>query len=721
MKERHLFADEWLVRAASTLPGVTEHLEGWRAEKRPRLFDAIVQTGVADADAVFGVVSSMHHIERLTAEIVDRPAMTVVPEKLCRRYRLVPFKLHDESIEVAMENPLDMEAHADLQAITGRMPIAYYALPEQFDMLFSQAYSPDLIVNDLVDRLAVDSALEVLEEEKSPDHAQEVKGPMEELVASIIVKAFQMRASDIHLEHEARASVVRYRVDGMLKNILTLPLFVGAGALVSRIKIMANLDIADRLRPQDGRAKLRIAGTELGLRVSTLPTNFGEKVVIRLLDKRSAEVPFSKLGIRPDLAEKLTRALGLAQGVILVTGPTGSGKTTTLYSCLNLLKAEHTNIVTVEDPVEYKLNGINQTQVQEKQGLTFAAVLRSVLRQDPDVILVGEIRDKETADVAMQAALTGHLVISSLHTNDALSTISRLVDMGVERFKLAPGLIAITAQRLVRTLCPACRVPAAEVDAALAAAQRVRGLEVKQWLPKGCAVCEMQGYKGRIGLVELLEVTPELKKRIVAGASESELREVALAEKSLSTLLDDALYHIGRGDTSLEEILPFARLTETRGKDEPPSPAFGSAPAKTAALAKPASAAVPGAAGAPERVLIADDDPTIRIILRKVLEGQGYSVEEAEDGPKALAAVASSAPDMLLVDLNMPGLDGLGVIRGVRESLGLGMPIIMLTADSDDRSQAQALELGADDYIIKPVKVSLVVARVKAAFRRAGV
>ncbi|MFI5348647.1 MAG: ATPase, T2SS/T4P/T4SS family [Elusimicrobiota bacterium] len=710
---RHTFDDEWLSRAAASLPGLSARIDQFRAERRPRLFEALVESGAAEGD-LREAIRRAYRVNPLTAADVERPAVMLVPEKLCRRNRLVPIRLRDEFIEIAMENPLDLEVLADVQAVTGRAPVPFHGLPRQIDALLGLAFSSEEVVFDLVERLDEHATVEVVAEQDASRTSIDVLKPIERLVNSIIAKAFHMRASDIHVEHDERSTAVRFRIDGELKNILSLPHYVGAGPVVARLKIMSNLDIADRLRPQDGRAKLRIDGVEVGLRVSTLPTNFGEKVVVRLLDPRAADVPFEKLGFRPDLAERLGVLLSAAQGLVLVTGPTGSGKTTTLYSIISRLKAEKTNIVTVEDPVEYKIDGINQTQVQEKQGLTFASVLRSVLRQDPDVILVGEIRDRETAETAMQAALTGHLVLSSLHTNDTLATISRLVDIGVERFKLAPALIAITAQRLVRTLCPACRVPAGTVDEALAAVQRSRGLEVKQYLPGSCAACAFQGYKGRISLVELLEVTPGLRKRIAAGDGENELREFALGEKSLATLLDDALWHLGRGETSLEEVQPYVKLSGGRASSAAPAPAFGAAPAKAAAT--PAGRAA--AKGEP-RILVADDDPTIRIILRKVLEAQGYVIEEAEDGAKALASVAAAPPDMILVDLNMPGLDGYGVVRGVRESLGLArLPILMLTADSDDRSQAQAFELGADDYIIKPVKVPLVVARVKAAFRR---
>ena len=720
MSGRYLFEDEWLSRAAATLPGVPERIEKLRAERRPRLFDAIVESGAASEADLREAIRTAYRVKPLTAVDAERPAVALVAEKLCRRYRLVPFRLHDETVEVAMENPLDLEALADVQAVTGRTPVPFHGLPRQIDALLGLAFSSEDVVFELVERLDEHANVEVVADQALLRASGDVKAPVQRLVNSLIAKAFHMRASDIHVEHDERASMVRFRIDGEMKNILTLPHDVGAGPVVARLKIMANLDIADHMRPQDGRAKLRIDGAEIGLRVSSLPTNFGEKVVVRLLDKRSAEVPFEKLGFSPDVADRLGRCLSAAQGLVLVTGPTGSGKTTTLYSMLSRLKTEKTNIVTVEDPVEYKIDGINQTQVSEKQGLTFAAVLRSVLRQDPDVILVGEIRDRETAETAMQAALTGHLVLSSLHTNDTLATISRLVDIGVERFKLAPALIAITAQRLVRTLCPACRVAAEHVDEQLSAAQRARGLEVKQYLPGSCAACAFQGYKGRTSLVELLTVTPGLRQRIAAGEGESELREFALEEKSLSTLLDDALWHLGRGETSLEEVLPYIRLSGGRAPSAAPAPAFGAAPAKTAA---PTRAAEPPtarpAAKSAARILIADDDATIRIILRKVLEAQGYEIEEADDGAKALASVAAAPPDMILVDLNMPGLDGYGVIRGVRESLGLaGLPILMLTADSDDRSQAQAFALGADDYIVKPVRVPLVVARVKAAFRR---
>ncbi|MFI5345069.1 MAG: ATPase, T2SS/T4P/T4SS family [Elusimicrobiota bacterium] len=720
MSARHAFQDEWLTRAASSLPEAAPLVEQIRAQRRPCLFDALVSSGAVRADALERAVRAVYGVRSLPADAVaERPAAALLGERMCRRYRVAPIRLMDETIEIAMENPLNIEAITDMQAVTGRTPVALFATAQRIEDILSHTYSPEALVYELLGKLEENETVEVLGEDLHEVEQQDVRAPIVKLVGSLIAKAFHMRASDIHLEHDERVSTVRFRIDGALKTIMTLPQNFGAGPAVSRIKIMANLDIADRLHPQDGRAKVRIGLVELGLRISTLPTNFGEKVVIRLLDSRAAEVPFEKLGFRPELAGKLGGLLTAAQGMLLVTGPTGSGKTTTLYSIMNRLKAEDTNIVTVEDPVEYKLEGINQTQVQEKQGLTFASVLRSVLRQDPDVIMIGEIRDRETAETAMQASLTGHLVISSLHTNDALATVTRLADMGIERYKLAPALIAITAQRLVRSLCPACRAPAPAPDAAMAAAQRARGLTPAQFVSKGCQACDFAGYKGRTALVELLEMTPALRARIIAGDGEGALSEFAIAEKCLSTLLDDAAWRVSRGETSLEQVTPYVRLSEPGSA---PVPAASRPPASEPEAESGSPRVLPAAtAGGSPLVLVADDDPTIRIILRKVLEGQGWRVEEADDGVKALAAIAGEVPDLLMVDKNMPGLDGYGVIRGVRRSLGLAkLPIIMLTADPDDLSQAEAFELGADDYIIKPVKIPLVVARVKAAFRRAS-
>ena len=335
------------------------------------------------------------------------------------------------------------------------------------------------------------------------------------------------------------------------------------------------------------------------------------------------------------------------------------------------------------------------------------------------MILVGEIRDRETADTALAAAQTGHMVLSTLHTNDAISTISRLADIGLERYKLAAGLNAITAQRLVRSLCRACRAPAKSIDPALASAQRERGVEPRQFAATGCAQCSFTGYKGRTSLVEFLEVTDVMRRRIAAGDGESALREAALAEGSLSTMLDDALWHVAEGDTTLEEIAAYVPLLAAV-PELAAAPSRGASPAAAASRPTAPAAAAKAPSAAP-RVLVVDDDATIRIIVRRILENQGCRVEECADGAAALASVAAAPPDMVVVDLNMPGLDGHGVIRGIRQSLGLAqMPVLMLSADPDEKSQIQALELGADDYILKPVRPSIVAARVKAAFRRAA-
>jgi type II secretory ATPase GspE/PulE/Tfp pilus assembly ATPase PilB-like protein len=720
MSARHVFRDEWLVRAAGEMGVAPETVDAMRARLEP-WFSAAVLAGNADGAARLNkAVLAVFRIRCLPDPLPpsEKMAMLLVPEKLCRMDRLVPLRINSEKIEIAMENPTDLNALDAVRAFSGRTPIPVYGLPAQIDALLTRAFDPEQVVYNLIDRINDESSVELISDAAAvAAEDKEVKGPVVRLINSIIAKAVAMRASDIHLEHDERSSAVRYRIDGSLKTVMTLPKYVGAGPAVSRLKIMAKLDISDHLRPQDGRAKLLVDGVEIGLRVSTLPTNHGEKIVIRILDKRTASVPFDKLGLRPEIAERLKAMLGSAQGCLLVTGPTGSGKTTMLYSILGMLRGDDTNIVTVEDPIEYKLDGINQVQVQDKQGLTFAAVLRSVLRQDPDVILVGEIRDRETAEVAVQAAQTGHLVLSTLHTNDSVSALTRLADMGIEEHKLGPALLGIVAQRLVRRLCPACRhaVPTETLDSVVAGAMRRAGLKPELWEPKGCTECDFVGYKGRLALVELLEITPEVRDRISAGLRPEELVSFALQRGALKPLIDDALRQAASGATSLAEIAPHVRFDELE-KIKPVT-----APAVPAAPAAPVSgAALPTTGVAGARVLVADDDETIRMVIRMVLEKSGYEVIEAVDGREALVKVLSESPAMLVVDLMMPKVNGHEVIRAVRIGMGLKIPIVMITADSDDKSQETALNLGADDYVVKPVKPALLAARVNAAFRRYG-
>ncbi|MDT8287515.1 MAG: ATPase, T2SS/T4P/T4SS family, partial [Elusimicrobiales bacterium] len=497
-----------------------------------------------------------------------------------------------------------------------------------------------------------------------------------------------------------------------------------AGAVVSRVKILSALDISERQRPQDGRIQLKMGDRELEFRVSVLPVYYGEKVVMRILDQRAAEVPFEELGFAPEVAAAIQECLNAPQGLLLITGPTGSGKTTTLYSALNKCKDETTNIVTVEDPIEYKLPGINQVQVNEKQGLGFAAVLRSVLRQDPDIIMVGEIRDRETADIAFQAAMTGHLVLSTLHTNDTVSTLSRLVDMGIDRFKISPGLLAITAQRLLRRLCPDCSVPVPEsqIPSDILAAMETCGVKKACRRPVGCKKCEGSGYAGRTSVVELLKIDARLRELINLGSKEAEIKQAAMAAGTLRTMTADALWQLSEGRTSLDEVKPYITLDERTEKPAAvfpvPDGAEFTAPAPSVPLSVPAA---PAAAGAKPRVMIAEDDTIMRMLLKKFIEASGYECIETRDGEEALTAVASAAPDLLVSDINMPKLNGFDLVKGIRQNLGLtDLPVIMLTTESSDRSQQLAFELGADDYIIKPFKGPLVMARVTAALRRTG-
>jgi Tfp pilus assembly pilus retraction ATPase PilT/CheY-like chemotaxis protein len=501
---------------------------------------------------------------------------------------------------------------------------------------------------------------------------------------------------------------VRYRIDGVLRQAMVLPKAAGI-PLVSRVKIMAQLDIADRLRPQDGRARVSIAGNRVDLRVSTLPASQGEKVVIRVLDQSTTILSLDALGLLPDEHTRITALLQVREGIVLVTGPTGSGKTTTLYSMLRTVQGRGVNIVTVEDPVEYRLQGIVQVQVNEKAGLTFPAALRSILRQDPDVILVGEIRDKETANIAIQASLTGHLVLSTLHTNDAASSVTRLVEIGIESYKIAAALKGVVAQRLMRRLCKSCRELA--VGQVPDRMQRYFPDQGTLYRGVGCPECAMTGYRGRLAIQEVLQVTDEVERRIAGNASVDRLNDAA-KEGGMRSLWESAVAHVRTGETTIEELL--------RVLEAPPENANrGAAPRLTTGdafeLVGDAGAKRPAAT----RVLLVEDEDALRRVMKDLLEREGFVVFEASDGVIALDEIDRLAPDLVVLDLHLPRLDGFGVLRYVRaRSATATLPVVVLTARGDEDSEVRVFEYGASDYLTKPFRARALSARIRALIDR---
>jgi CheY-like chemotaxis protein/Tfp pilus assembly ATPase PilU len=509
--------------------------------------------------------------------------------------------------------------------------------------------------------------------------------------------------------------------------------------LVSRVKIMSGLDIADRLRPQDGRARVSINGEAIDLRVSTLPASLGEKVVIRILNQKATSLNLDSLGMSDDELKAIRSLLSHKEGIILVTGPTGSGKTTTLYSALRVVQGEGINIVTVEDPVEYRLGAnIVQVQVNEKAGLTFASALRSILRQDPDVVLIGEIRDKETAQIALQASLTGHLVLSTLHTNDAPNAVTRLVDIGMEAYKIAPALRGVVAQRLMRRVCPACRVVMTEeVGARL---KRFIPAGVTVYSAVGCSDCSMTGYRGRFSIVEVLTMNPDLERRISEGASADKIAEAARAG-GMRSLFASGLRHVLSGESTIEELL---RVTEPPHEETAAAAEAPARPAPSRSKRISAPHAAPSAApvslefsmdlleepvkteavigegrGNGACVLLVEDEEQLRRVMKDLLQREGYTVAEARDGIQALDEVDRHAPDVIILDLNLPGLDGYGVLAQLRSRPATReIPVMVLTAKGDEDNEVRVFELGANDFVTKPFRARSLTARLEAVLGR---
>ncbi|GER00082.1 type II secretion system protein GspE [Iodidimonas gelatinilytica] len=479
--------------------------------------------------------------------------------RFLRHARLVPLALSDEELVLAMADPGDRFAIDSMALLTGRSVRVMVGLPSEIEQAIERLYGPQReTASNTDDGLdGFDDGLET-DIERLRDQASEA--PVVRLVNRMIGDAIDLRASDIHLEPYETRLRLRYRVDGVLQDGEAPPARLKA-AIVSRLKIMAKLNIAERRLPQDGRIKLAVRGSAIDLRVSTLPSLFGEGVVLRVLNRDSVSLDFASLGIEGDNLQRLKEGLARPNGIFLVTGPTGSGKTTTLYAALSSLNDAERKIVTVEDPVEYQLDGVNQIQVKPTIGLTFASALRAILRQDPDIVLIGEIRDLETAQIASQAALTGHLVLSTLHTNSAAASVTRLLDMGVESYLVTATLNGVAAQRLVRRLCDACKTPYSvdeETSLKLGLDRLGGGVGDTLYHPKGCEQCGQSGYRGRTSILETLVMTDDLRRIILKDGDERAVHRAAVAA-GMRTLYEDGLRKALLGETSVEEVLRTAQ------------------------------------------------------------------------------------------------------------------------------------------------------------------
>jgi len=487
----------------------------------------------------------------LSEHQIDPTATTLLPEALARRYRAIPIGERDGRLLVAMSDPANVYALDDIRTITNRDVQPLVATAADVERAI-QKYAG---IDGQVEALA-SVASDALESEDEQMEAALEDAPIVKLVNAIMTQAVGDRASDVHIEPAEKNVRIRFRVDGVLHEPMPPAPKNIQGGLISRLKVMAELNIAEKRVPQDGRISMKVGGRQLDLRLATLPTVFGEKVVIRILDKSQALLKLEDLGFLEGPYERFARSFRKPYGAILVTGPTGSGKSTTMYSTLNILNEEDKNIITVEDPVEYRLPGVNQMQVNPKAGLTFASALRSILRADPDIVLIGEVRDRETAMIAVEAALTGHLVLSSLHTNDAPSALTRLTEMDVETFLVASAIDSVVAQRLARKLCERCKVAHEPDESELMAAGFPEGswsqLE-EIYRAQGCAACANTGYRGRMGLYEVMPMTEDIERLTVERASSEAIKAVALQQGMIS-LRDDGLEKVRMGLTSIEEI-----------------------------------------------------------------------------------------------------------------------------------------------------------------------
>jgi type IV pilus assembly protein PilB len=629
-----------------------------------------------------GLATPAFDLERAT---ISELAVRLVAERLARQHLVVPIAVDNRTLTYATANPSDMAAERDLSFAVGRRAIPVLATPASILAALDRVYPKLKELERLAARMHSEQSIVELGELGAADTAG--ISPVVDLCNQLIGRAVEVGASDVHVDCTSAGASVRFRICGVLEPIMSLPASASRPVL-NRFKIMARADISLRFRPQDGAFRVLVNSRPIDVRLSTLPTIDGEKIVMRVIDSQSPLKALAALGYDEETMTRLRKSLTRADGLVLVTGPTGSGKTTALYAALGHLRTGQTNIVSVEDPVERTVPGVTQIPVNNKGGNSFPVILRSILRQDPNVIMVGEIRDAEVAQIVGQAAYTGHLVLSSLHTTDAASAITRLMNLGLEPFKIAESLSAVLAQRLVRCLCPQCRIVHNDFEA-----RRLGQLHNLKTIPAsagpGCGVCKHTGYAGRVPVAELLTPSDDLRAAIARGATSHEIRS-AMQAAGMRSMRQQALVLVGAGTTSIEEV---DRVLSSDEREAAPRPG--------------------------RRVLVCDDEPITRMLVKLLLEREHYTVLEASTGREALDIARRERPDLLLIDLNMPEMDGYEAIARVRREITLTtMPIVVLTSEEGPGVERRVLDLGADDYILKPFDAAVLLSRVQAVFRR---
>ena len=697
---------------------------------KKRLGDVLVEQGWVTTENICSTLSEQLNIPLicLKGKKIEKKVLDLIPAKFCHEKRIIPLGLSKSGLWIAMADPTDYGTVDDISFLTDYHVKVIIA--EEQELLDQVIRSYPLGEGGLLDEIKTDDhgqdLVQLYEniEDNSDIGFEKLKkaakgGVIRQLTNGIIVNAIKQGASDIHIEPQENDVAVRYRVDGALRDIMNFEKPAQTPS-VSRLKIMANLDITIRRRPQDGRAKIRFADKIYDLRVSSLPTLYGEKVVIRVLESQLT-LPISEIGLPERELDLFKGMLARSRGLILVTGPTGCGKTTTLYAALHHIYSQEINIVTIEDPIEYSMPGINQVQVNPATGLTFAKGLRSLLRQDPNVVMIGEIRDQETASIAIQAAQTGHLVLSSLHTNDAPSAVVRLLDLGIEPYVISSSLLGVLSQRLVRKIHEACKTEA-EVDSVTLAKLPLSSRD-KFWIGKGCTECQSTGYKGRIGIYELLTVNEEIGRLIVKCASATEIAAAA-RKNGMISMIEDGIGKARRGITSLEDFMKTAISSEAypaKAQYKPAAPQISQRPeleerinSVTTEEKMPDGFKQVDSGFRRDRIMVVDDDETLRRYLKKILEDEYYEVILAFDGKDAMRKIQAYPPDLIIVDYMMPEMNGIEFIQKLKSHSRLSqIPIIMQTVTDSDESEIEALSIGADDWIQKPINRQRLLLRIK--------